>query len=73
MNRQDPHAEKASQKPAPSDPRNDERWLGDLPNDLAAISLSSDEPPAAVPEAWDCADLSQGRPEAPHRHEDVGI
>ena len=61
-----------------SSPGDDDRWLTDMPNDLASLSLSTDsddEAHPATPDDWDVANLS-GDADAPtprHRHEDCGI
>ncbi|MDB5353426.1 MAG: hypothetical protein JWN86_4673 [Planctomycetota bacterium] len=51
----------------------DDRWLADLPNDLGAFSLSSDEIPAFRPEDMGNVFDPRGRAPAKPRHRDVGI
>ena len=53
----------------------DDLWLADLPNDLAAISLSTDEVGPLHPEMMGCieemttAEVGKTR----HKHDEVGI
>lgn len=67
--RPDQHPDRAH-----STPRDDDRWLADLPNDLAPLSLSTDldETRPEPADGWDVADLS-GDVDVPHHHDDCGL
>lgn len=53
----------------------DDRWLADLPNDLAAMSLSSDEVPPLHPGMMRCIEevTTAGVSKAHHKHQGVGL
>ena len=69
MNRQD---RQQTVRPAPTHESGpDDRWLAELPSDLAALSLSSDSIVARDLGDMGCVDCSDHRHDTKHRHEPI--